>query len=147
MLLAKQLPPVITIIITAASSASRRVSHLHTYMHTHAQTLSFRLAPARNHGKFPSLCPFPPNSTCLDSPSSPPSPPSPPQATGVEAADEVGSSFSQFKLQRAPYNLRYIIYVIKDDKIQIEKEGARGKGGREGGKKGGRSRLNRGRWE
>ena len=50
----------------------------------------------------------------------------------------MGSSFSQFKLQRAPYNLRYIIYVIKDDKIQIEKEGARGKGGREGGKEGGR---------
>ncbi|KAM3573386.1 hypothetical protein VYU27_004627 [Nannochloropsis oceanica] len=48
-------------------------------------------------------------------------------ATGVEAADEVGSSFSQFKLQRPPYNLRYIIYVIKDDKIQIEKEGAREK--------------------
>jgi len=47
----------------------------------------------------------------------------------------VGSSFSQFKLQRPPYNLRYIIYVIKDDKIQIEKEGARGKGRRsEGGR-------------
>lgn len=51
----------------------------------------------------------------------------PPQSTGVEAADEVGSSFSQFKLQRAPYNVRYIVYEIKEDKIQIEKQGARGK--------------------
>lgn len=85
----------------------------------------------------PSLCPSPPK---FRLPSahllSLPLLPSPPQATGVEAADEVGSSFSQFKLQRAPYNLRYIIYVIKDDKIQIEKEGARGKAGMEGGRKG-----------
>ena len=50
-----------------------------------------------------------------------------PQSTGVEAADEVGSSFNQFKLQRAPYDLRYIIYVIKDGKIVIEKQGAREK--------------------
>ena len=49
------------------------------------------------------------------------------QSTGVEAADEVGASFSQFKLQRAPYNLRYIIYEIKDTHIVIEKQGEREK--------------------
>lgn len=35
------------------------------------------------------------------------------QSTGVEAVDEVGSSFTQFKLQKAPWDLRYIVYVIQ----------------------------------
>lgn len=47
------------------------------------------------------------------------------QSTGVETTDIVGSSFALFKLQKAPYNLRYIIYHIKDGKIDIEKEGKR----------------------
>lgn len=37
----------------------------------------------------------------------------PEQSTGVEAVDEVGSSFTQFKLQKAPWDLRYIVYVIQ----------------------------------
>lgn len=37
-------------------------------------------------------------------------------------------SFSAFKLQQEPYNLRYFIYEIKDKKtITIEKQGAREK--------------------
>ncbi len=39
----------------------------------------------------------------------------------------MATSFSQFKLQKAPYNLRYIIYEIKDSKIVIEKTGEREK--------------------
>jgi hypothetical protein len=35
------------------------------------------------------------------------------QSTGVEAVDEVGTSFTQFKLQKAPWDLRYIVYVIQ----------------------------------
>lgn len=47
------------------------------------------------------------------------------QSTGVEAVDEVASSFNQFKLQKAPYNFRYFIYEIKNNQISIEKNGAR----------------------
>lgn len=31
----------------------------------------------------------------------------------MEAVDEVGTSFTQFKLQKAPWDLRYIVYVIQ----------------------------------
>mmetsp|Transcript_12004 Transcript_12004/g.18414 ORF Transcript_12004/g.18414 Transcript_12004/m.18414 type:complete len:143 (-) Transcript_12004:198-626(-) len=49
-------------------------------------------------------------------------------ATGVTASDEVSTSFASFKLQKAPFNLRYLIYEIKDKKtITIEKQGARDK--------------------
>eukprot|EP00986_Skeletonema_menzelii_P016433 scaffold14557_cov133-Skeletonema_menzelii.AAC.5 len=49
-------------------------------------------------------------------------------ATGVQVGDEVVKSFSAFKLQQEPYNLRYFIYEIKDKKtITIEKQGAREK--------------------
>jgi len=46
-------------------------------------------------------------------------------ATGIEASDEVGAVFNDFKLQKAPYNLRYITYEIKNNVIEIEKQGAR----------------------
>jgi len=49
-------------------------------------------------------------------------------ATGVTASDEVATSFASFKLQKAPFDLRYLIYEIKDKKtITIEKQGARDK--------------------
>jgi len=48
-------------------------------------------------------------------------------ATGIEASDEVGAIFNDFKLQKAPYNLRYITYEIKNNTIEIEKQGERSK--------------------
>ena len=48
-------------------------------------------------------------------------------ATGIEASDEVGAIFNDFKLQKAPYNLRYLTYEIRNNVIEIEKQGERSK--------------------
>ena len=46
------------------------------------------------------------------------------QATGVIVSEDVASSFNQFKLKQGDFNLRYLIYVIKDKKeVIIEKRG------------------------
>mmetsp|Transcript_4552 Transcript_4552/g.6737 ORF Transcript_4552/g.6737 Transcript_4552/m.6737 type:complete len:143 (-) Transcript_4552:844-1272(-) len=45
-------------------------------------------------------------------------------ATGVTACDAIVSSFTDFKLKRGEFNVRYFIYHIKNKKsIQIEKTG------------------------
>uniref|UniRef100_A0A7S0GMG6 ADF-H domain-containing protein n=2 Tax=Sar TaxID=2698737 RepID=A0A7S0GMG6_9STRA len=49
-------------------------------------------------------------------------------ATGVTAHADVTTSFSQFKLQQAPFDIRYFIYTIKDKKtIIVESQGSRDK--------------------
>jgi cofilin len=46
------------------------------------------------------------------------------QSTGVTACDSVISSFSDFKLKKGDYNVRYFIYYIKNKRlIEIEKTG------------------------
>lgn len=46
------------------------------------------------------------------------------KSTGVTACDSVITSFSDFKLKKGDYNVRYFIYYIKNKKlIEIEKTG------------------------
>jgi cofilin len=48
------------------------------------------------------------------------------QSTGVVVADNVSFAFTEFKLQRGDYKLRYFIYKIENKKeIVIEKQGPR----------------------
>ncbi|CAM9355632.1 unnamed protein product [Heterosigma akashiwo] len=46
-------------------------------------------------------------------------------ATGVGVDDAVSAQFDEFKLQRAPYNLRFYTYKIEDGNITIDTTGPR----------------------
>lgn len=45
----------------------------------------------------------------------------------MSAADDITDAFNQFKLQKAPYNLRYIIFEIKGHVIEMTSKGERDK--------------------
>ena len=48
------------------------------------------------------------------------------KSTGVVVADDVAGAFTEFKLQRGDFKLRYFIYVIQDKKtVTMEKQGPR----------------------